>query len=145
MNEQLPHRPIRSFVRREGRMTDAQRHALEDFRGDDGSRRNDQHELGAGTARAGRELLVQRALGVVPEEECRRHAGRIAKRAARARVHHPHLIQRAGRFVVELRAFGGLTIEETACVLNVSGTTVKREWRTAKAWLTRELGLEAQA
>ena len=43
--------------------------------------------------------------------------------------------------VVELRAFGGLTIEETACVLKVSPTTAKREWRTAKAWLTRELGL----
>lgn len=44
--------------------------------------------------------------------------------------------------IVELRAFGGLTIEEAACVLNVSPSTAKREWRTAKAWLTRELGLE---
>ena len=44
--------------------------------------------------------------------------------------------------IVELRAFGGLTIEEVACVLRVSPTTAKREWRTAKAWLTRELGLE---
>ena len=47
--------------------------------------------------------------------------------------------------VVELRAFGGLTIEETACVLKVSPTTAKREWRTAKAWLTRELGLESRS
>lgn len=46
--------------------------------------------------------------------------------------------------VVELRAFGGLTIEETACVLKVSPTSAKREWRTAKAWLTRELGLEGR-
>lgn len=44
--------------------------------------------------------------------------------------------------IVELRAFGGLTIEEAACVLKVSPTTAKREWRTAKAWLARELGLE---
>lgn len=44
--------------------------------------------------------------------------------------------------IVELRAFGGLTIDEAACVLKVSPTTAKREWRTAKAWLTRELGLE---
>ena len=44
--------------------------------------------------------------------------------------------------VVELRAFGGMTIEEVACVLKISPTTAKREWRTAKAWLTRELGLE---
>jgi RNA polymerase sigma factor (TIGR02999 family) len=47
--------------------------------------------------------------------------------------------------VVELRAFGGLTIEETACVLKVSPTTAKREWRTAKAWLTVELGLEGRS
>ena len=44
--------------------------------------------------------------------------------------------------IVELRAFGGLTIEEAAHVLNVSASTAKREWRTAKAWLTRELGAE---
>ena len=42
--------------------------------------------------------------------------------------------------IVELRAFGGLTIEEAAQVLKVSASTAKREWRTAKAWLTRELG-----
>jgi RNA polymerase sigma factor (TIGR02999 family) len=45
--------------------------------------------------------------------------------------------------VVELRAFGGLTIEEAAHVLEVSPSTAKREWRTARAWLTRELGFEA--
>ena len=44
--------------------------------------------------------------------------------------------------IVELRAFGGLTIEEAAHVLKVSASTAKREWRTAKAWLTRELGAE---
>ena len=42
--------------------------------------------------------------------------------------------------VVELRAFGGLTVEEAAHVLDVSASTVKRNWRTAKAWLSRELG-----
>jgi RNA polymerase sigma-70 factor (ECF subfamily) len=41
--------------------------------------------------------------------------------------------------VVELRFFGGLTIEETAAVLNVSGDTIRRDWRLAKAWLFREL------
>jgi len=46
--------------------------------------------------------------------------------------------------IVELRAFGGLTIEETACVLKVSPATAKREWHTAKAWLPRELGLETR-
>lgn len=41
--------------------------------------------------------------------------------------------------VVELRFFGGLSIEETAAALNVSSDIVKREWRTAKLWLLREL------
>jgi RNA polymerase sigma factor (TIGR02999 family) len=41
--------------------------------------------------------------------------------------------------LVELRYFGGLTIEETAKVLGVSPATVKREWATARAWLRREL------
>ena len=45
--------------------------------------------------------------------------------------------------IVELRAFGGLTIEEAAHVLSVSPSTAKRDWRTAKAWLARELGSEA--
>lgn len=41
--------------------------------------------------------------------------------------------------VIELRFFGGLTIEETADVLHVSPETVKRDWKLAKAWLRREL------
>jgi len=41
--------------------------------------------------------------------------------------------------IVELRFFGGLSIEETAYVLGVSETTVKREWTFAKAWFQREL------
>ncbi len=42
--------------------------------------------------------------------------------------------------VVELRFFGGLSIEETAEVLAISDSTVKREWAVAKSWLFRELG-----
>jgi RNA polymerase sigma factor (TIGR02999 family) len=41
--------------------------------------------------------------------------------------------------VVELRFFGGLSVEETAEVLNVSSVTVRRDWSTAKVWLYREL------
>lgn len=41
--------------------------------------------------------------------------------------------------LVELRFFGGLTIEEAADVLNVSARTVDRNWRLARAWLFREL------
>ena len=42
--------------------------------------------------------------------------------------------------VVELRFFGGLSVEETAEVLKVSPDTVHRDWRFAKAWLAREMG-----
>lgn len=42
--------------------------------------------------------------------------------------------------VIEMRFFGGLTVEETATVLNVSPDTVMRDWRLAKAWLEREMG-----
>lgn len=41
--------------------------------------------------------------------------------------------------LVELRFFGGLSIEETSVVLSVSPATVKREWATARAWLQREI------
>lgn len=42
--------------------------------------------------------------------------------------------------VVELRFFGGLSVEETAEVLKVSPDTVLREWKLAKVWLLREMG-----
>ena len=41
--------------------------------------------------------------------------------------------------IVEMRFFGGLTTEEVAEVLNISDSTVKREWRVAKAWLHNQL------
>jgi RNA polymerase sigma factor (TIGR02999 family) len=49
-----------------------------------------------------------------------------------------HLDPRQGR-VVELRFFGGLTLEETAEVLGTSTRTVKRDWMTARLWLQREI------
>jgi RNA polymerase sigma factor (TIGR02999 family) len=47
----------------------------------------------------------------------------------------PGLVQ-----IVELRYFGGLTVEETADAVGVSAATVKRQWAMARAWLKRELG-----
>ena len=47
--------------------------------------------------------------------------------------------------LVELRYFGGLSLEETATLLEISPTTVKREWRIAKAWLYRRLSSEPDA
>ena len=46
--------------------------------------------------------------------------------------------------VIELRFFGGLSVEETADVLHVSADTVKRDWRLAKLWLLRELEGDAR-
>jgi RNA polymerase sigma factor (TIGR02999 family) len=43
--------------------------------------------------------------------------------------------------IVELRFFGGLSVEETADALDISPATVKRHWTIAKAWLAREIGL----
>jgi len=45
--------------------------------------------------------------------------------------------------IVELRFFGGLNVEETAEVAGVSSATVKRKWRTARAWLRQELDASA--
>jgi RNA polymerase sigma factor (TIGR02999 family) len=43
--------------------------------------------------------------------------------------------------VIEMRFFGGLSVEETAEVLKISPQSVMRDWKLAKAWLMRELGL----
>jgi RNA polymerase sigma factor (TIGR02999 family) len=47
--------------------------------------------------------------------------------------------------IVELRFFGGLTVEEVAEVLGVSESTVKREWRAAKAWLHQQIAATTRA
>jgi RNA polymerase sigma factor (TIGR02999 family) len=49
--------------------------------------------------------------------------------------------------VVELRFFGGLSVDETAAVLHVSPDTVMRDWKFAKAWLHREIrrGIRGEA
>jgi RNA polymerase sigma-70 factor (ECF subfamily) len=48
------------------------------------------------------------------------------------------LDQRQAR-IVEMRFFAGLSVEETAAALDISKATVKREWKSARLWLTREL------
>jgi RNA polymerase sigma-70 factor (ECF subfamily) len=46
--------------------------------------------------------------------------------------------------LIELRFFAGLSVEESAEVMGVSPVTIKREWRSAKAWLHRELATARQ-
>jgi RNA polymerase sigma-70 factor, ECF subfamily len=54
-------------------------------------------------------------------------------------LHNLAVIDARKSRIVELRFFGGLSVEETAEVLSVSSRTVLREWDLAKAWLNREL------
>ena len=44
--------------------------------------------------------------------------------------------------VIELRFFGGLSVEETAAVLKISDQSVMRDWKLSKAWLQREMKKE---
>lgn len=69
-------------------------------------------------------LSGERELDVVALDEALKELERLDPRQSR---------------IVELRFFGGLSIEETAEVLNISPATVKREWATAKLWLRRQM------
>jgi RNA polymerase sigma-70 factor, ECF subfamily len=69
----------------------------------------------------------QPAVDVIAIDEALTKLARIDKRKAR---------------IVELRFFGGLEVEETAAFLEISETTVMREWKLAKAWLHREMSNE---
>jgi len=67
-------------------------------------------------------------------------AGEIPILALDRALDRLHQVDAGLASIVELRAFGGLTVEEAAHVLKISPSTAKRDWRTAKAWLSRELG-----
>lgn len=108
--------------------------------------------------------LVARTMRQILVESARaRHAEKRGGAAARAVTLHDELLGHAERSLdvmaldealqklgevdarqadlVELRFFGGLTVEETAEVLNISPATVKRDWTFAQAWLRRYMGL----
>jgi DNA-directed RNA polymerase specialized sigma24 family protein len=84
-----------------------------------------------------RQILVQRAR--------RRHAAKRGDDPERITLDDRLLAapQSSSLDVVELRYFGGLTIEEIADELAISPATVKRHWTIARAWLKRELAGEA--
>ena len=65
------------------------------------------------------------------------HAGATSKSAASR-----YWIRASAAKVVELRFFGGLSVKETAAVLEISEESVARVWRLARAWLAREIGKE---
>jgi RNA polymerase sigma-70 factor, ECF subfamily len=71
------------------------------------------------------DLGSRRGAELIAVDDALKSLGRIDERKAR---------------VVELRFFGGLSVDETAEVLKISPQTVLRDWKLAKAWLLRELG-----
>jgi RNA polymerase sigma factor (TIGR02999 family) len=81
-------------------------------------------------------ISFDEALVVTPE----RGAGLVALDEALSKL--TSIDPRKGK-VVELRFFGGLSVEETAQALEISGVTVMREWSMAKAWLYNSLNNEA--
>ena len=70
-------------------------------------------------------------------QELRRLAGHYMRDEQPGRTLHARKVQ-----VVELRFFGGLSVEETAAVLKVSTRTVELDWTLAKAWLSAEMSGE---
>jgi RNA polymerase sigma factor (TIGR02999 family) len=94
----------------------------------DAARRRGYQKRGGEAARVG----LEAADVAVPE----RHVDLVALDLALERL--AQVAPRKAR-VVEMRFFGGLTVEQTAGALGVSPDIVKREWRTAKLWLLRDL------
>ncbi len=111
------------------------------------SRANDRHHFYALAARAMRQILVDHARGraavkrggglritTLEGEPAADSRGHEVLALDDALVRLARLDERLGR-LVELRYFAGLSIEETAAVLTLSPATVKRDWRTARAFL----------
>jgi RNA polymerase sigma factor (TIGR02999 family) len=74
-------------------------------------------------------IAEERDLDLLRVDDCLKELARLDPQQAR---------------IVELRFFGGLSIEETARVLNISPATVKRDWATARAWLRRQMDRATQ-
>jgi RNA polymerase sigma factor (TIGR02999 family) len=87
----------------------------------------------------GEASLFEQAFGPMGRE---RHADLTSIDAALSRLESLDVRQAQ---IVELRFFGGLTVEETAQALDISNATVKRDWVMAKAWLARELADVAES
>jgi RNA polymerase sigma-70 factor, ECF subfamily len=97
---------------------------------------------------ARRKQALKRGAGERPVSEADDYAGFTHEQADELIVLNTALdrlqeMNSRQRQVVELRYFGGLSVEETAEVLNVSPVTVKRDWVTARAWLKGQVRPEA--
>ena len=106
------------------------------------------------SARLMRRILVDHARSRAYFKRGGGAAAHFARRGSRRRRQAPDLValddalaalavidERKSQ-VVELRFFGGLTVDETAEALHISPETVARDWRLAKTWLMRELSIK---
>jgi len=91
---------------------------------------------GSAKRNAGATLSLDDAIAIAPS----RDVDLIALDEALRRL--ANLSERQSR-IVEMRFFGGLSIEETSHVLSISPATVERDWNAARAWLHREISGEA--
>lgn len=93
------------------------------------------HAEARGTAKRGANaprLTLDVALDVLDQRD-------VSANALHAALRELEMLDPRQGQIVELRFFGGLTVEEAAEVLGISPATVKREWAIAKLWLQREL------
>lgn len=93
---------------------------------------------------ARRRQALKRGTQLAPIEISNEREGLSAKEAEElialdAALNRLEVVNPRHRQVVELRYFGGLSVEETAEALNVSPITVKRDWRVARAWLKGQI------
>ncbi len=113
---------------------------------------NDRSHFFAVAARAMRQILVEYARrknaqkrgGQVPHVSIDKHSPSVpppsvSVLALNDALNRLETLDARQAKVVEGRFFAGMTIQETARMLDVSPSTVKRDWRTARAWLAREL------
>ncbi len=79
------------------------------------------------------------AITVAPAGASSRHAHDVDVLDLHDALQHLEKLDPTQSRIVELRYFGGLTVEETAAVMDISESTVKREWILAKTWLRRRM------
>ena len=117
--------------------------------------RNQEHFVGVAAAMM-RRVLVDHARGYKSDKRWGgvklplAEVGGYAKREAEDLIALDDALRRLARRhpqksqVVELRFFGGLSIQETAHILEVSESTVERDWKFARAWLAREINQDGR-
>jgi DNA-directed RNA polymerase specialized sigma24 family protein len=92
---------------------------------------------GGAAAMRERDLIRQRSISIGSRPATR--SGFVDLRARRRTRELAKIDPRRAK-VIELRFFGGFSVQETADVLQISPQSVMRDWRLARAWLARELG-----